>query len=102
MLTIFNLQTEKDLLQIKECITKKDIEAIKEIAHRMLTMFRQVRAKNVIPILEKMEHYVEIHAVDEVTSKNVHINQKEEMQKDFEKLTINIRDLQNALRKRKL
>lgn len=85
VLEVFNAQTEKDLQQIKNSIAENDIKTISEIAHRMLTMFRQLKAKEVIPILEKMEDYT-AETVEPV-----------EMRMDFEKLILNIRDLQNAL-----
>ena len=85
VLKVFNAQTEKDLQQIKNSIVENDTKTISEIAHRMLTMFRQIRAKEVIPILEKMEDYT-AETVEPV-----------EMKMDFEKLILNIRDLQNAL-----
>lgn len=85
VLKVFNAQTEKDLQQIKNSIVENDTKTISEIAHRMLTMFRQIRAKEVTPILEKMEDY---------TTKTV---EPVEMKMDFEKLILNIRDLQNAL-----
>jgi HPt (histidine-containing phosphotransfer) domain-containing protein len=85
VLEVFNTQTEKDLQQIKNSIAEKDINTITEIAHRMLTMFRQLKAKEVIPILEKMEDYT------------AEIVEPLEMKMDFEKLILNIRDLQNAL-----
>lgn len=85
VLEVFNAQTEKDLQQIKNSIAEKDINTITEIAHRMLTMFRQLKAKEVIPILEKMEDYT------------AEIVEPVEMKMDFEKLILNIRDLQNAL-----
>lgn len=90
VLSIFDVQTEKDLQQIKQCIKEKDLDSIKDTAHRMLTMFRQVRAKNVIPILEKMEDYSRIK--DDSFWNKVQI--------DLEKLVLNIRDLQKALENR--
>jgi CheY-like chemotaxis protein len=85
VLEVFNAQTEKDLQQIKNSIVENDTKTISEIAHRMLTMFRQIRAKEVIPILEKMENY------------NAETSEIVEMQMDFEKLEMNFRDLQKAL-----
>ncbi len=85
VLEVFNSQTEKDLLQIKNSIAEEDINKITEIAHRMLTMFRQLKAKEVIPILEKMEGYT------------AEIVEPVEIKMDFEKLILNIRNLQNAL-----
>ncbi len=85
VLKVFNAQTEKDLQQIKNSIAENDTKTISEIAHRMLTMFHQIMAKEVIPILEKMEDYT-AETVEPV-----------EMKMDLEKLILNIRDLQNAL-----
>ena len=85
VLDVFNAQTEKDLQHIKNSIAENDTKTISEIAHRMLTMFRQIRAKEVIPILEKMEDYT-AETIEPV-----------ELKMDFEKLILNIRDLQNAL-----
>jgi CheY-like chemotaxis protein len=85
VLEVFNAQTEKDLQQIKNSIAEKDINTITEIAHRMLTMFRQIKAMEAIPTLEKMEFY---------DLENIEIV---EMKMDYEKLVLNIRDLQKAL-----
>lgn len=84
VLEVFHIQTEKDLKQIKTSIAERDIEAIHQISHRMLTMFRQIQAVNVILFLEKMESYSSA-------------TKMEEMRMDYEKLLLNIRDLQKAL-----
>lgn len=88
VLTIFNTQTEQDLQQIKNAIAEKNIEKTAEIAHRMLTMFRQLKANAVISILEKMEDFEE---------EKVEIGQ---MKMLVEKLIMNIRDLQKELENR--
>lgn len=88
ILNLFNSQTETDLQEIKKALSQNNIEIVNEIAHRMLTMFRQIKANGVIPILEKMENY------------SSEIETEIEIQKDFEKLVINIRDLQKALANR--
>lgn len=88
VLKVFNAQTEKDLQQLTSLIDQKDTKTISGIAHRMLTMFRQIKAKKVIQILEKMEHYP---AETEIEG---------EVRKDFEKLVLNIKDLQKALENR--
>lgn len=88
VLVVFDIQTEKDLQELNILIPRKDVKTITEIAHRMLTMFRQIKAKEVIPILEKMEFY---------DFKNTEVA---EMKMDYEKLILNIRDLQKALGKR--
>ncbi len=88
VLKVFNAQTEKDLQQLTGLIDRKDTKTISEIAHRMLTMFRQIKAKEVIPILEKMEHYPDETEIES------------EVQKDYEKLVMSIRYLQKALEDR--
>src|SRR5690606_2254059 len=85
VLTIFNAQTETDLREINAAILAGNVEFIKEIAHRMLTMIRQIKAKEVIPLLEKLELY-EVENIEIL-----------EMKMDYEKLVMNIRDLQKAL-----
>ena len=90
VLTVFDFQTEKDLQEIKTAISEKNIAQIPETAHRMLTMFRQIRANEVIPILEKMENYPETSG--EISNL--------EAQMDYERLVMNVRDLQKALRNR--
>ncbi|MDN3722830.1 ATP-binding protein [Aequorivita sp. SDUM287046] len=92
VLNVFDSQTETDLQEIKTAISEKNLERIKAIAHRMLTMFRQIRASGVIPILEKMENYNEIDPDS--------YGNEIEMKKDFEKLIMNVRELQKALETR--
>lgn len=87
VLAVFNSQTETDLLEINEAISQNNIQIIKKISHRMLTMFRQIVGKQVIPILEKMENYTS--EIDMT-----------EAQMDYENLVEKIRDLQHELRKR--
>ena len=88
VLDVFNSQTDIDLQHIKEAITKKDVEIIEQIAHRMLTMFRQLQAVEVIPLLEKLEGY---------SIENVEMVQ---MKMDYERLLLNVRELQKALKDR--
>ena len=59
VLRVFHLENNKDILKLKEAISKKDYQKINAISHRMLTMFRQLQAKKVIPVLEEMEVYME-------------------------------------------
>lgn len=93
VLTVFDSQTKKDLLFLKESVEKKDVESMIETAHRMLTMFRQIKAKNVIPILERMEGYKE--------NQKPHRDKIEkEIRKDYEELVFNILELQLALKPR--
>lgn len=92
VLMVFDSQTEKDLQEIKAAIAEKNIVRIQETAHRMLTMFRQIKANEVIPILEKMENYSE----DDPDS----YRDENKLKIDFERLILNIRDLQKALETR--
>lgn len=87
VLSVFTSQTETDLLEIKDAILQNNVQTINALAHRMLTMFRQIKAKEVIPILEKMEI-------------NREIENETEIKKDFESLVKNVLELQNALEKR--
>lgn len=88
VINIFKSQTEIDLERIKEAIAIKDIETIKQISHRMLTMFRQLKAVEVIPLLEKMEEYsMENYEFADIES-------------DYNKLMLNTRYLLEALDQR--
>ncbi len=55
VLTVFYSETKKDMAQLKAFIEEENIEDISQTAHKMLTMCRQIDAKKVIPILEKLE-----------------------------------------------
>jgi signal transduction histidine kinase/CheY-like chemotaxis protein len=54
MLAYFD-QTDVDILQLNKAIEQLDYTAIRASSHKMLTMTRQIRAKTIIPILEKLE-----------------------------------------------
>lgn len=64
VLTIFNDQTKRDLLQLEEAVDLNNLTVIQEVAHRMLTMFRQLQTKKPVKILEKMERYA-LNGIDE-------------------------------------
>ncbi len=87
ILSVFFIQTENDLVQLKSAVEQNDFTTIKETSHRMLTMFRQIQAKYVIKNLEKMENY------------NVQEIRDNEMKMDFEKLVLNVRELIKDLQK---
>ncbi len=90
ILAVFESQTEEDLQQLTTFIAQKDLQAISALAHRMLTMFRQIRAVKVIPVLEKMEHYtneMQIEKENEI-----------EIEKDYKALKEKIQELQKALK----
>ncbi len=56
ILDTFYESTIDNVSELKTQVTKKDIIGIKKIAHKMLPMFKQIKAKEVVPILEKLEH----------------------------------------------
>lgn len=85
VLRVFHLENKKDILKLKEAISEKDYKSINAISHRMLTMFRQLKAKKIIPTLEKMEDYIN-------KTPDISI-----MQKDLSFLKDNILNLQSSL-----
>ncbi len=56
ILDTFYKSTINNLVELKIKIENKDIDQIKNIAHKMLPMFKQIKAKKVITILEKLEN----------------------------------------------
>ncbi len=56
ILDTFYESTVDNVKDLKEKVEKKDIHQIKSIAHKMLPMFKQIKAKEIIPILEQLEH----------------------------------------------
>ncbi len=85
VLKVFHIENNKDIIKLKKAISEKDYIDINAISHRMLTMFRQLKAKKVIPVLEEMEAYIE---------KNPDISRMED---DLILLKENIISLQNSL-----
>jgi hypothetical protein len=61
ILDTFYESTIDNVKELKTTIRKKDIHHIKKIAHKMLPMFKQIKAKEVVPILEKLEHPDQYH-----------------------------------------
>ncbi len=86
ILAVFESQTEEDLQQLLRLIEQKDFEAISALTHRMLTMFRQIRAVKVIPLLEKMENYT-----NEIPTES-------EIEMAYKELIERIQELQKALK----
>ncbi|GAA4273480.1 ATP-binding protein [Aquimarina gracilis] len=56
ILDTFYESTVNNVAELKTRISQKDVLSIKKIAHKMLPMFKQIKAKEVVPILEKLEH----------------------------------------------
>ncbi|WP_108867616.1 ATP-binding protein [Aquimarina aquimarini] len=75
ILDTFYESTIDNLHQLKKIVKKKDISQIKKIAHKMLPMFKQIKAKEVVPILEKLEHPEQYHlskdAILKITSDSI-------------------------------
>ncbi|XLS28823.1 ATP-binding protein [Flavobacteriaceae bacterium M23B6Z8] len=55
VLEMFIENTHKNLAQIDQLVVAKDLEGLSQISHKMLTMFRQIEAKRVLPHLEYFE-----------------------------------------------
>ncbi len=56
ILDTFYDSTIENVKALKKLMAEEDILDIKKVAHRMLPMFKQIKAKEVVPILEKLEH----------------------------------------------
>ncbi|WP_176328437.1 hybrid sensor histidine kinase/response regulator [Arenibacter amylolyticus] len=55
VLNTFLKDTAASLEKLKAAMTKAEIAQINSITHKMLPMFRQLKAKEIIPILEQLE-----------------------------------------------
>ncbi|QIE59533.1 response regulator [Rasiella rasia] len=55
IISVFLIQTYEDMETLRKAIDEDDIETIKAISHRKLTMTRQIEANKVVSILEQME-----------------------------------------------
>lgn len=56
ILKTFIKSTNSELIALDKAIKENNIREIKEIAHKMISMFRQIKANNVVTILDKMEN----------------------------------------------
>ncbi|WP_224485083.1 ATP-binding protein [Robertkochia aurantiaca] len=56
ILDLFRENTLKDLTLLEESARKGEYERARELGHKMQTMYRQINAVNIIPILNKIEH----------------------------------------------
>ncbi|KZS39886.1 hypothetical protein AWE51_09585 [Aquimarina aggregata] len=61
ILDTFYDSTIENINDFKISLKEKNSIKIKQIAHKMLPMFKQIKAKDVIPILEKLEHPNQYH-----------------------------------------
>lgn len=56
LLEIFLKDTKKHMSELKLAQEQNDLKTINDLSHRMLTMFKQLNAKTVVPHLENLEH----------------------------------------------
>lgn len=84
VLETFLETTDKNMELLSRAISAKDFRAIKSTAHRMLPMFRQLKAESIVQLLEQLEHIESNH-----TFKKIRKNHKKlqtsvfELQKDI-------------------
>ena len=55
IISVFLMQTHKDMLELEEAVENKDLNVVRALAHRKLTMSRQIQANGVVNILEQLE-----------------------------------------------
>ena len=55
ILEVLQSSTEQNLKELRQHLAKKNLEKIPDLAHKMLPMFRQIKAIDVVPELEKLE-----------------------------------------------
>lgn len=55
ILSVFLIQTKKDMLVLSNAVAKKDLDTIHALSHRKLTMVRQIQASKVASLLEMLE-----------------------------------------------
>ncbi len=56
ILETFCSSTIDHIEKLKATVKKEDLEEIKRLAHKMLPMFKQIKAKQIVPILDTLEH----------------------------------------------
>lgn len=56
LLSTFLNDTKKHISQLKTAEEHQDLKTINDLSHRMLTMFKQLNAKTIVPYLEYLEH----------------------------------------------
>lgn len=59
VLEVFIENTNKDLKSLKKAIDRKDYKTVRDLGHKMQTMFKQINAQTVVPLLHFMEHFKE-------------------------------------------
>lgn len=56
ILDTFYESTIENTKQLKTMVKTSDVSQIKKLAHKMLPMFKQIKARDVIPLLSQLEH----------------------------------------------
>ncbi|AXT56988.1 response regulator [Aquimarina sp. MMG015] len=56
ILETFCNSTIDHITELKSAISNEDFEQIKRLAHKMLPMFKQIKAREIVPILNTLEH----------------------------------------------
>ncbi|HLT41372.1 MAG TPA: response regulator, partial [Sphingobacteriaceae bacterium] len=59
VLEVFIENTDKDMKSLKKAIDSKDYKTVRDLGHKMQTMFKQINAQTVVPLLHFMEHFKE-------------------------------------------
>ncbi|MEL4308825.1 hybrid sensor histidine kinase/response regulator [Joostella sp. CR20] len=57
IIEVFKENTQKDLSDLKKHITDENLEEVRKLGHKMQTMFKQIDAQTVVPILNFLEHF---------------------------------------------
>ena len=55
---IFIESTQENILDLKYAAEDLDLEALGNIAHKMIPMFKQLEIKEVVPLLEQLEDHI--------------------------------------------
>ncbi|WP_430906087.1 ATP-binding response regulator [Maribacter sp. 2-571] len=71
VLQLFLLDTTTNVQLLKETVANRDFKQINNVAHRMLPMFKQLKASACIPELERLEHLKEGEIASAVLDKAV-------------------------------
>ena len=81
----FLIQSEGDQTELQKAITKENYTAIQAVAHKMLTMWRQLEATSIVSLLEPFEQN-DIALLDTVT-----LQKKEEaLRKEILRITVQL------------
>lgn len=71
ILETFYESTKNNLILLVEGMETQDDDKIKKTAHKMLPMFKQIKAKEIIPILDQLEHKTQLIITSKKTNQLV-------------------------------